>query len=493
MKKKKKLSKKKSLTFLGRFFIKKEKEFFIENLAMLIESGMNISSALKAITEEIQSKSLKEIIINVQKDISDGSPISKAFEGTNLFPRHSLSLIRIGEKSGRLSKNLQVIIAQQQKNRTFKSKLRSAMMYPIIVFFLTIIIGVGIAWFTLPRMSSIFRSLRLDLPLITRVLIVIGSFLEQYGRIVIPCTLLAVATIFFFFFFYKKTKFIGQTILFNFPGIKKLIQEIELARFGYLLGTLMDAALPVAQSLESISQATNSLFYKKFYQSLTKSVEEGNSFQKSFENIPNSKKLIPRPIQQIIITAEQSGNLSKALFKIGDIFEEKTENTTKNLAIILEPILLVTVWIGVVFVALAVILPIYSLIGGLGQGQNSSSSSKPNTKKEILLSDSSETATSTPNSTATTTQEIITLFNKLQKETATTTSKNEGLPKLEILPTGIGYLNVRKTPSLGGILLTTIKPGEIYSYDDHQNSWYKIILPYNKEGWVHGKYIKQLP
>jgi type II secretory pathway component PulF len=143
------------------------------------------------------------------------------------------------------------------------------------------------------------------------------------------------------------------------------MKEVEIARFGYLLGTLLQAGLAVNLALESLANATDFIVYRNFYLYLGKSIEEGYSFQKSFSSYKNTAKLIPTPILQLIIAGEKSGNLSKTLLKVGEMFEEKSDITTKNLTIILEPILLVFVWLGVVSVALAVILPIYGLVGGL--------------------------------------------------------------------------------------------------------------------------------
>ena len=142
---------------------------------------------------------------------------------------------------------------------------------------------------------------------------------------------------------------------------------MELARFGYLLGSLLEAGMPIVDSIKSIKETVSFYNYRKFYSFLENSIEEGNSFQKSFSSYKKINKLFPSPIQQIIIAAEKSGHLSDALKKIGNVFEERLENTTKNLAVILEPILLVIVWFGVMAVAFAVILPIYGLIGGLQQ------------------------------------------------------------------------------------------------------------------------------
>jgi type II secretory pathway component PulF len=166
-------------------------------------------------------------------------------------------------------------------------------------------------------------------------------------------------------FTYEKTKFIGEAILFSIPGIKTLLMEVEVARFGYLLGTLLEAGLPVTKAIESLAGASEVLRYKKFYVYLRDSVDMGNSFEKSFSLYKDIDALIPQSFQQLIVSGEQSGNLNKTLIKVGQALEAKSDTTTKNLTIIMEPILLVIVWAGVVSVAFAVILPIYSLVGGL--------------------------------------------------------------------------------------------------------------------------------
>ena len=113
-----------------------------------------------------------------------------------------------------------------------------------------------------------------------------------------------------------------------------------------------------------LAKATSFKRYRDFYVYLSESIAEGNSFKKSFEFYEKSKTLLPVSVEQLIIAGEQSGSFSETLLKISKTYEEKTDITTKNLTVMLEPILLVIVWLGVVAVAMAVILPIYSLVGG---------------------------------------------------------------------------------------------------------------------------------
>jgi type II secretory pathway component PulF len=259
---------------------------------------------------------------------------------------------------------LKVVAIEEEKSRVFRSKLHSAMLYPVFVLSLTVTIGVGIAWFILPKLAVVFTQLHVTLPLITKVLISIGIYLDKYGVIVIPTAVVIVAALFYFLFIFSKTKVIGQSILLSLPGINQLIKEVEIARFGYLLGTLLEAGLPITHALDSLARATEIVQYRKLYRHLYDAVGDGNSFQKSFLLFHRTDTLIAAPIQQLIVVGERSGTLSLTLLKIGKAYEVKSDTTTKNLTVILEPILLVIVWLGVVAVALAVILPIYSLIGG---------------------------------------------------------------------------------------------------------------------------------
>lgn len=342
-----------------------EKEYFIEQLSMLLSAGMPVGLALSAIGKEIQSGRLKKIIAAIEADIDAGSTISTSLEKSGIFPESTVSLIKIGEQSGRLSENLKVVAIQEQKEKEFRGKITSAMMYPLFVFSLTIIVGLGIAWFILPRLATVFASLHAKLPLITVWLMAVGTFLGQYGIYVIPAFLIVSLLLLYFVFIFKKTNFLGQASLFYIPAISGLLREVELSRFGSILGNLLQAGLPVLDALESLANSTTLYRYKKFYLHLFEKVKEGNSFQKSFEQYTAINNLIPVSIQQLIITSEQSGNLDTALIKIGAIYEMKTEDTAKNISVLLEPILLVIVWLGVVGVAIAVILPLYSLIGSL--------------------------------------------------------------------------------------------------------------------------------
>lgn len=344
-----------------------EKEYFIENLAVMVSSGITINSSLEAIGRETRTRRMRRAIAQIKESLESGSSFWKAVEKSKLLPAQAISLIRIGEESGRFVENLKVIALQQKKDRVFRSKIYSAMMYPVFVLVLSLIIGLGISWFILPKLAVVFASLNVELPLITKILIEIGNFLNIYGNIAVPSFAFFLLIVVIIFFVIPKTKFIGEFFLLKTPGIKGLLKEAELGRTGYIVGTLLNAGLPVVKTLAAIENASTFYFYRKLYKFIRENIEEGNSFQKSFELYKKTDRLIPPHVQQMIVSAEQSGHLPEVFLNIGEDFEAKSDLTSKNLTIILEPVLLIIVWLGVSFIALAVILPIYSLLGSINK------------------------------------------------------------------------------------------------------------------------------
>ena len=320
--------------------------------------------AITNMAEGATEKSYKKTLQAISTDLDEGSSFWRAIQGRGILNASHIHLAKVGESSGRLSENLKIIADQQKKNKSFHAKLNSALAYPTIILSLTFIIGISVVWFVIPKMAKIFGDMKIDLPLPTRVMIGIGDFITGYPFVFLG-SLLSFALLIIIIFFVPGTKKIGRTLLFHIPRLNELFREVEVARFGYIMYSLTEAGIPLTEAIQSIEQSADIPSYRKFYSYLSKSVEEGNSLEKSFKGYKKLKKLIPVQIQQMIVAGERSGNLTTVLGTISGIYEEKIELTSKNLSVILEPILLLVVGAGVLFLALAVVMPIYGLVGGL--------------------------------------------------------------------------------------------------------------------------------
>jgi type IV pilus assembly protein PilC len=345
----------------------KEREYFTENLGMLLKSAVPIGEALQSLQLTTRNKQMQVLLKRMQGDIEAGSNLADALQRSGIISKQTEALVRLGEASGHLVENLQLAAQQEEKRHTFRAKVRSALIYPAFVLTLTLVVGLGVAWFLLPRLAGTFSQLNVTLPLISKLMINFGLFLKAHGLIAVPAALAVVGVIMYILFFAPRTRNIGKKLLFAIPGIGKLMREVEVAQFGYLLGTLLDAGLTVTQALQLLSQATTSPQYSDFYKHLADALDQGFSFKDAMAKYKATDKILPVAVQQMVIAGERSGSLPEILATIGRTYEQKADISTANLEATIEPILLVIVWIGVMLVAVAVIVPIYSLVGGLNK------------------------------------------------------------------------------------------------------------------------------
>lgn len=335
------------------------------NLALLLKSAVPVSEALASLQETSRSSELNKALEQMRADIEEGMPLWQALERSGVVSQQTLALIELGEESGNLIENMRVAAEQEEKQRVFKAKVRSALLYPSFVLTITVVVGLGVSWFLLPRLAETFSQLRVGLPLISQILINFGLLLKADGLWLVPLIIGGALLLGYILFGAPKTRTLGRRLLFHVPGVAALLYEVEIARFGYLLGTLLQAGLSVTDALDLLRNATTAPNYKKFYHYLRQNLEDGYSFRASLPRYKKAHKLLPPAIQQMIIAGERSGALPETLTNVGEIYEKKADTSTQNLETVLEPILLVIVWLGVMGVAVAVILPIYSLVGGL--------------------------------------------------------------------------------------------------------------------------------
>jgi type II secretory pathway component PulF len=346
---------------------RKEREYFTENLALLLKSAVPVSGALESLANSTNNKSMKKALARLGVDIEAGFSLADALERSGITEDQTLALVRLGEASGHLVDNLQLAAQQEEKRHVFHAKVRSALIYPAFVLGLTLIVGLGVAWFLLPRLAGTFSQLNVKLPLISKLMIHFGTFLKLHGVIAVPTFLALCVLTGYILFVAPRTKAIGQRFLLTMPGVGRLIREVEISQFGYLLGTLLEAGLSVTQAMNLLATASAVPPYQKFYHYLGQSLNDGYGFKDSLGQYEKSRKLLPPAVQQMIIAGERSGSLPEVLLTIGRTYEQKSDVTTASLEVIIEPILLVIVWLGVLLVAIAVIVPIYSLVGGLNK------------------------------------------------------------------------------------------------------------------------------
>lgn len=339
-----------------------DKLFFTKHMATLIKSGVPMEDALETVSEQSSSE-LHKILDKVKMDVVNGQSLTKALKKfPKVFDNFFVSLVSAGEESGNLEENLNFLAEQMGKDYALKRKIRGAMMYPGLVLGSTSIMGTGIAWFVLPKLIDLFTSFEVELPISTRILMWTAFFMRDYGAYAMA-GLIAFIIAIMALLQWRPIKKYWHSVILDLPILGRLAKDGELSRFSRNLGVLLKSGLPV---LDSLSITTNTLSNLKFIDDLNEireSVKAGKSIFKSLnkEKYGEFDKLTVRMIE----VGEKSGNLEEMLLYLSDYYDEEIDSTSKNLSTLMEPFLLLVIGLVVGFVALAVISPIYSLIGGI--------------------------------------------------------------------------------------------------------------------------------
>jgi type IV pilus assembly protein PilC len=344
--------------------VTKAKRTFLDNLALLVGSGMGVNTSLRILHKNTQDKNLKKTLYSILSNVESGSSLSQAMHDHNFLPEFLISLIRIGEESGNLADKIKRTVISLDKDHKRKGQLRSALFYPVFVLVLTISLGIGVATFILPRIGQVFSNMNVTLPAMTKILIQIGDFMGTYWYIIIPLIVGTLTLLILILFVFPATRKSGQWLLFHLPVFNDLIVKTEVSRFAYNLAMLLNSGIPITKALLSLSKIHDYYMYKNYTEFLANYIQSGKSFHNIFDgNKKKTNAILPFAAQEIITAGEESGKLPEVLEQLGERYEQESEEIAKNIAVLLEPALLIVVWIGVVFLAVAILLPIYSLVG----------------------------------------------------------------------------------------------------------------------------------
>ena len=336
---------------------------FTKHLAIMIKSGIPLSEAIKSLADQTKNPNFKQVLTEVLAEVENGQSLEKALsKHPNVFNSLYLSLVRTGEKSGKLEENLDYLSGQLRKSYDFRKKVQAATLYPKIVLAATVIMGGAISLFVLPKLIELFESLDVELPITTKILLFVASLMKDWGYLIIGGLLL----LYFVFLWLIRTRTIKPSwhkFLVNMPLFGRLVQNIELTSICRNLGIMLKSGLTLPVALETQREATDNLVFKEMIVDLSASVEKGKKLSEEL----NSKKyqMIPAIVTKMIAVGESTGKLDETLLYLGDFFEEEVDDTTKNLSNTLEPILLLVIGVVVAFVAMAIISPIYSLTGSI--------------------------------------------------------------------------------------------------------------------------------
>lgn len=336
----------------------KEKSLFFNSLRLLVNSGIQFTKALRMLGHRTTNVRLSRIINTIVYDMEkDGNSFSGAISKyPTVFENSEIKMIYSGELTGKIEKTLDYIAVQLQKSIELEMRIKNSLMYPITVFLAIILAGIIVVMFIVPKFVALFSEFGGELPFATKFLMGISNLFINFWwfllTVVIGCV--------FAFNSWKKSdngKRSWDHFLLNVPIIKALINNIQTVRITTNFSTLMNAGIPVNKALRVLAEIIKNSIISDAIFNIEMKVRKGQTLNESFRE----EKSIDPVVAEILEVGEQSGSIGEVLKKLGTQYELEVDSQLKNLTTIIEPIIILIVGGAVVFMAIAILGPIFQL------------------------------------------------------------------------------------------------------------------------------------
>jgi type IV pilus assembly protein PilC len=353
------LYKKLNFYLLSRSGIKaKDKATFFHLLSVMINAGVPMVRALKSLELQMEkTPNLQLIIKNLSIEIEEGNSLSEAMlKHPKIFDESEIGMVQSGEASGQLSRVLDNLSKDAEKAYQIKSKVKSAMTYPIVIFLLLIAVIVGMMVFVIPRLTDLFETVEGELPLLTRVVVGLSDFITNNGVLL----LLLVVGFVAFIYFFKKTyggRVFFDTLKLKIPIFGRLFQMAYLSKFARSLSNLTDSNVSIVRTLEITANSIGNEVYRK---KLLLSVEDIKQGIPLAENL-SATDLFPPMLVNMIDVGEKTAQLDAITGKIATFYENEVDTAVAGISKIIEPVILIIIGLTVGAVVGAIMMPIMQL------------------------------------------------------------------------------------------------------------------------------------
>jgi type IV pilus assembly protein PilC len=338
-----------------------DKLLFAKNLALMLKAGLSLRESVDIIMQQSKSMKFRFILEDVLVAIDNGYPLARALSRHQaVFGPFYVNMIRAGEESGSIESNLEYLAMQLERSNDLIRKVKTAMIYPVIILVAMGVLTTGITLFVLPKITPIFKSFKIKLPLATRILISFTSFAEKYGLYILAG--LFVSTIVFMLL--KRIKFVQymlDSFVLRIPIVGSITKSLHLSSFTRNLSILLKSGIAVVQSLDIAVSTESNMVFKKEIIKASETVKRGRPMS---DSLKRNRRVFPIMVSRMIEVGEKTGDLEGVLLYLSSFYDLEVDTGTKNISALLEPVLLLAIGASVGFLALAILSPIYEVTRG---------------------------------------------------------------------------------------------------------------------------------
>ena len=327
-------------------------------LATMIAAGIPIAQSFSALAQGHENPSMQELITSIRQEVEAGSSLSSTLAKYPVhFNRLYTSLVEAGEQSGTLDHLLDKIAIYMEKIEAIKSKIKAAMFYPLAIVVVAIIVVSLLLIFVIPQFESLFQNFGADLPTLTKSIVAMSRWFQEYWWIFFGVLISTVVGLIFFYKRSNKMQFTMDRVLLKLPIFGPVIRKATIARYTRTLATMFGAGVPLVDALDTVAGATGNRVYYNAIQDIKAEVSTGRPLEASMANT----NLFPNMVLQMISTGEESGELELMLDKVSDFYEREVDDAVAALSSLIEPIMIVILGGIVGTVVVAMYLPIFKM------------------------------------------------------------------------------------------------------------------------------------
>ncbi len=330
-------------------------------IAIMLNAGLTIIDSLEILKKQITKTRLLKVVESIDAEIKSGNTFSNALKKyPQSFSSLYISLVKSGEASGKLSEILLKLADNLEKEREFKGKLKGAMIYPIIVVTAMIAVMFIMITFVIPQLLNLYKDFNIDLPLTTKILMAVSSLSVRFWPLMIGGVMVGIYLL-KNYLNTKQGKLAYDQLMLQLPVVNNVVKISSLVDTTRTLSILIAAGVSILEGLDIVIETTSNAVFQQAFQSVYKKVEKGQSFGAALDQ----EGIFPPILVQMVIVGEQTGHLDDTLMRLSRYFEMESEIAIKAVTTLIEPAILLFLGLGVGFLVISVITPIYSLTGSI--------------------------------------------------------------------------------------------------------------------------------
>lgn len=336
---------------------------FARHLSLVVKAGLPVYEGLKIIQEQTDSPVLKRVLESLINDVNNGKFLADGLSRyEHLFGVFFINIVRVGEASGTLAKNLLYLADELRRQKELQTKVRSAMIYPLVILVMTIGVTGFLTFYVFPKLVPVFASMNVELPATTRILLTVLGFLKTYGLYTLGGLIIFLIGGRLILKHTRPVRYFMNRLLFVIPVVSDLTISVNMVNFSRVLGLLLKSGVKIVEALDITRNTFGNLVYQRVLVAAREEIRKGGQLG---VYLASQKQFFPPLVYGMVRIGESTGNLEENLEYLAEYYDDEVDTKLHSLTALIEPLMLLMMGLLVGFVALSIITPIYSISQGI--------------------------------------------------------------------------------------------------------------------------------